>query len=197
MRITKERAEENRQRVIDAASELFRAHGFDGVGVADIMKEAGFTHGGFYNHFDSKEALAAEATRRAFDQTATYRERARDLEEMLTGYLSRASRKAPAKSCPAAALGSEAARQPERVKAEFARGVEGMIASAQQRLDAHGLTEAAARRRAIGIVATMAGALTLARAVPDDDPLAHEILAAGLEGCLAEAAGPTRPARRR
>lgn len=197
MRITKEQAEQNRERVIDAASELFRTHGFGGVGVADVMKEAGFTHGGFYNHFDSKEALAAEATRRAFDRMAAHRERARDLEEMLTGYLSRASRKAPARSCPAAALGSEAANQPDRVKAEFARGIEGMVASVQQRLGPYGLTDAEARRRAVAIVATMAGALTLARAVPDDDPLAHEILAAGLEGCLAEAARPAKPTRRR
>ena len=62
-----------------------------------------------------------------------------------------------------------------------------MVASVQQRLGPYGLTDAEARRRAVAIVATMAGALTLARAVPDDDPLAHEILAAGLEGCLAEA----------
>ena len=197
MRITKEQAEENRERVIDTASELFRAHGFGGVGVADVMKEAGFTHGGFYNHFDSKEALAAEATRRAFERMASHREQAGDLEEMLTNYLSRASRKAPARSCPAAALGSEAGRQPDRVKAEFARGIEGMIASVQQRLDFRGLTEAEARRRAVGIVATMAGALSLARAVPDGNPLADEILAAGLDACLAEAGRPAKSTQRR
>ena len=201
MRITKEQAQENRERVIDTASELFRAHGFDGIGVADVMKEAGFTHGGFYNHFDSKEALAAEATRRAFERTANHRERARDLEELLAGYLSRANRRAPAKGCPAAALGSEAGRQPDRVKAEFAQGIEGMIASVQQRLDRRGLSEDEARRRALGIVATMAGALSLARAVPDGHPLADEILSAGLEACraasLVGAAPPAKSTRRR
>ena len=61
MRVTKEQAAENRRKILAAASRLFRAKGFDGVGVADVMAEAGFTHGGFYNHFASKEALAAEA----------------------------------------------------------------------------------------------------------------------------------------
>ena len=61
MRVTREQAAANRERVLDAASTLFRKHGFDGVGVADIMKAAGLTHGGFYGQFASKEDLAAEA----------------------------------------------------------------------------------------------------------------------------------------
>ena len=198
MRITKEQANENRERVIDTASELFRAHGFDGIGVADVMKAAGFTHGGFYNHFDSKEALSAAATRRAFERMAIDRVRARDLAEMLTRYLSRASRKTPARSCPAAALGADAGRQPDRVKAEFAEGIEGMIAAMMHLLEAEGATGEDMRRRALNIVTKMVGALMLARAVPDDDPLAHEILATGLDGCLTEAAPkPRTPARRR
>jgi len=189
MRITESQARENRERVVDTASELFRDHGFDGIGVADVMKAAGFTHGGFYNHFSSKEALSAAATRRAFERMAAVRERARDITELLTKYLSRTGRKALAKGCPAAALGGDAARQSDLVKKEFACGIEGMISSLTQRLEAEGAGEDA-RTRAINIVCKMVGALTMSRAVPDDDPLAQEILAASLEGCLAEAASP-------
>lgn len=192
MRITETQAKENRERVVDVACELFREHGFDGIGVADVMKAAGFTHGGFYNHFSSKEALSAEATRRAFERMAAVRERARDVTELLTKYLSRTGRKALAKGCPAAALGADAARQSDSVKAEFAQGIEGMITSLTRRLEAEGADEDA-RIRAINIVSKMVGALMLSRAVPDDAPLAQEILATSLDGCLAEA----RPQRRR
>src|SRR5947209_13686710 len=68
MRVTKDKAAENRARVVREAARLFRDRGVDGVGVADVMKQAGLTHGGFYNHFASKESLAAEAITLAFDQ---------------------------------------------------------------------------------------------------------------------------------
>jgi TetR/AcrR family transcriptional repressor of nem operon len=196
MRISKEQARENHERVVDTASELFRAHGFDGVGVADVMKAAGFTHGGFYNHFESKEVLSAEATRRAFTGMAAERERAHDVAELLTRYLSRSGRKALAKGCPAAALGADAARQSDRVKTAFAQGVEGMITSLMRRLEAEGAKDDV-RRRAINLVAKMVGALMLSRGIPDGDPLAQEILSASLDGCLAEAESSKGRTRRR
>src|SRR5687768_11195234 len=97
MRISKEQARENRERVVETASALFRERGFDGVAVADLMRAAGFTHGGFYNHFETKEALAAEALTRAFDEMAAVRSKSADLAEMLTLYLSKAARRAPGK----------------------------------------------------------------------------------------------------
>ena len=110
MKISKAQAQENRDRIVGAAATLFRERGFDGVSVGDLTKAAGFTHGGFYNHFESKDALAAQALESAFAAMAGHRERARDLAEMLTHYLSQAARKAPGKSCPAAALGGDAGR---------------------------------------------------------------------------------------
>ena len=101
MKISKAQAQENRERIVGAASTLFRERGFDGVSVGDLSKAAGFTHGGFYNHFASKDALAALALESAFAAMAGHRERARDLAEMLTHYLSQAARKAPGRSCPA------------------------------------------------------------------------------------------------
>src|SRR5262245_36187102 len=112
MRISKAQAQANHERVVDVASELFRTHGFEGVAVSDLMRASGFTHGGFYNHFASKEALAAEALQSAWTQMAAERARARDLAQLLPSYLSQAARKAPGKSCPAAALAGDVGRQP-------------------------------------------------------------------------------------
>lgn len=180
MRISKEQVARNRERVIGAASRLFRAKGFDAVAVSDLMKIAGFTHGGFYNHFSSKEALAAEAVQRAWTEMATERTRARDLKQLLEHYLSRAARDAPGKTCPAAALASDVGRQPADVRTVFAAGLEGMIRSIEERLpDGDGTSE---RERAINLVTRMVGALILSRAVPDDAPLSDEILKATLRG---------------
>jgi TetR/AcrR family transcriptional repressor of nem operon len=181
MRISREQAAENRERVIEAASALFRERGFDGVAVADLMRAAGFTHGGFYNHFPTKEALAAESLTRAFDDMAAVRAKSADMAEMLTGYLSKAARRAPAKTCPAAALAGDVARQPAPVRAAFADGVEGMIESFAAQIGGPD-----ARARATALLAKMVGALMLSRGVPDDHLLADELLKSTLESCLAE-----------
>jgi TetR/AcrR family transcriptional regulator, transcriptional repressor for nem operon len=182
MKISRDQALANRERVVAKAAELFRARGFDGVGVAELMRAAGFTHGGFYNHFPTKEALSAEALTRAFDQMAQVRSRTADLAEVVRGYLSQASRKAPAKSCPAAALAGDAARQPEPVREAFAAGLEGMIESFSAQLDGPD-----PRARAVALLAKMAGGLMLARAVPDG-PLADELLVAVLADALEDLA---------
>jgi TetR/AcrR family transcriptional regulator, transcriptional repressor for nem operon len=180
MRITKAQAKTNHERVVSVAAELFRAKGLDGVAVGDLMKAAGFTHGGFYNHFDSKDALVAEALQSAWAQMARERARANDLEQLLVRYLSRAARRAPGKSCPAAALAGDIARQNSGIKSVFAEGLEEMIQSVQSRLPVH--EEASARDRAVNMVARMVGALLLSRSVPDDSPLADELLDAALRG---------------
>ena len=181
MKISKAQAEENRERILGAAGKLFRERGFEGVSVGDLTKAAGFTHGGFYNHFRSKDALAAEALGDAFRTMADHRERARDLPEMLTHYLSPAARGAPGKSCPAAALGGDVGRQSGEVKAVFADGLEQMIASVEARLPAG----SDRRTRALGIVTRMVGALMLARAVPDGG-LADELLQTNLGLAISE-----------
>ncbi|HZD26612.1 MAG TPA: helix-turn-helix domain-containing protein [Alphaproteobacteria bacterium] len=188
MRISKAQAKENRERVLGAAASLFRAHGFDGVAVSDLMKAAGFTHGGFYNHFTSKEALAAEALGRAWTEIAATRARATDLEQFLAGYLSRAARRAPHKSCPAAALAGDVSRQPAPVKAVFADGLEEMIGYVEALLPPAG--DAATRERAIDLVARIVGALALSRAVPDASPLADELLEATRRTAMREAGQP-------
>ena len=179
MRITREQAQQNRAQVVETASTLFRERGFDGIGLAEVMKEAGFTHGGFYNHFGSKDALEAAALGQAFAQMAEHRAGSATLEELLTKYLSNAARRHPGKSCPAAALAGDVARKSLPVRAEFAAGLEGMIAS----FAAYPGTES--RAAAIDLLTRMVGALMLARAVPDDHPLSQEILAVAREAALA------------
>lgn len=182
MKISKAQAQANRERVVATASEMFRARGFDGVAVADLMQAAGFTHGGFYNHFASKEALAAEAVEDAWTQMGEQRARAGSLAALLPAYLSRAARRAPGKACPAAALAGDVSRQPEPVRAVFADGLEAMIASVEA-----GLPEGEGRReQAVNLVVRMVGALALSRAVPDGSPLAAELLDAPLRASLRE-----------
>lgn len=184
MRISQAQVKENRERVIHAASALFRAKGFDAVAVGDLMKAAGFTHGGFYNHFGSKRSLAAEALRSAWSEMASQRASARDLRQLLRSYLSRSAHGAPGKTCPAAALAGDVSRQPNAVKAIFADGLEDMIQSIQERLPAD--DQVSGRERAINLVTRMVGALTLSRAVPDNAHLANELLDTTLRGAIRE-----------
>ena len=191
MRITKDQANDNRERVIETASRLFRERGFDGVSVAELMAASGFTHGGFYNHFKSKEALSVEALRHAFGQMAEDRARAKDWHELIAGYLSDLHRRSRGKGCPAAALAGDAARQTNGVKSAFAGGLEEMIRSFGQRLP-RAMRKAARRREAVEMLCTMAGALALARAIPEGDRLAREILQAARDSCGARFSSKTR-----
>lgn len=184
MRISKAQAQENRNRVVAAASELFRAHGFEQVSVADVMRAAGLTHGGFYNHFGSKEALAAEAVAQAWSATAAYRSGAAHLSDLLAAYLSPAARVAPGKTCPAAALAGDVRRQSDCVRTAFADGLESMIADLEEQLGGDPDTR---RRRAVALATRMIGALMLSRAAPDG-VLASELLAANLAAAREELA---------
>ena len=117
MKVTKAQAEANRALVVETASRLFRERGFDGVGVADLMAAAGFTHGGFYKHFGSKADLMAESTACGLAQTAAQAQ-GLDAATFVSHYLSRAHRDGRATGCTMAALSGDAARQPEPVRAD-------------------------------------------------------------------------------
>jgi TetR/AcrR family transcriptional repressor of nem operon len=180
MRISEAQADDNRRKVLGVAAKLFRERGFQGVAVGDLMKAAGFTHGGFYNHFKSKQALIAQALAEAFHRMDAERARASSLVEMVTRYLSEAARRAPGMSCPAAALGGDVSRQPNAVKQVFADGFERMIDSIVERLP----ESEDARSRAIDLLTRMVGALMLSRAIPSANPLGSEILSTSLDACL-------------
>lgn len=181
MRITKEKKQENHDRIVSIASDLFRERGFDGVGVAELMERAGLTHGGFYNHFRSKEELIAKACRKGFDDIAD-RYTVKDMATAIKLYISRDHRDRRDKGCPAAALSCEAARQPNETKTEFAAGIENLICMMEGGLmPSHGTD---ARAKAVSVLAQAVGAIILSRACPDDADLADEIIDTCRANCL-------------
>jgi TetR/AcrR family transcriptional repressor of nem operon len=180
MRVSREQAAKNREHVVDTAARLFRERGYDGIGVLDLMKEAGLTHGGFYGNFASKEQLMAEACARAFDGSRQIWEKlmARDgaaaLQSIADAYLSRRHVEQPGIGCAVAALGPDAARLAPPVRAAMTAGIKAQIESLAQLCEDE--DEAARRAQAISTYAAMVGALVLARVV-DDATLSDEILA--------------------
>jgi len=176
MKVTKTQARENRARIVETASTLFRERGYDGVGVADLMAAAGFTHGGFYKHFRSKADLMAEAAASGFAQSVANIAGV-DAAEFIKEYVSRKHRDALGNGCTLAALSGDAARQPESIKKAFATGIESQLASLEREDGALSESEKrAARAKRIDTLAHVMGALVLSRACPDDSPLADEIL---------------------
>ena len=175
MRVSREKAAENRQRIVEAAARLFRDDGFDGVGVDAIMREADLTHGGFYGHFASKDALMDEAMAHALDRSMAWQTGLDSLSELVSGYLSDRHRADRAKGCAVAALGGDVARKSPALRRTVTAGVRQQIDRIVSLLKRG--TPAARRRRALATYSGMVGALTLARAV-DDPALAREILAA-------------------
>lgn len=185
MRVSREQMLENRERILDTAATLFRERGFEGVGVADLMKAVGLTHGGFYGHFSSKDDLAAQAIGRAFGKANQWLEEAAATEpeaplQAIAGrYLSALHRDDPGHGCPVAALGCDIARQGESARSAATEGVRAAIASLSAAVP--GDDAADRRSRAIASYATLVGALVLARIV-DDPALSDEILAAAAPG---------------
>lgn len=176
MKVTKAQALENRARIVETAATLFRERGYDGVGVADLMAAAGFTHGGFYKHFGSKADLMAEAAASAFSQSVA-NIAGLDPVTFVKEYLSRKHRDGMGDGCTLAALSGDAARQPEPIKKAFADGIEGELASlASEDSTLSESAKRAARAQRIDTLAHVVGALVLSRACPDDSPLADEIL---------------------
>ncbi|MES2871208.1 MAG: TetR family transcriptional regulator [Pseudomonadota bacterium] len=176
MRVSKAQAQANREHIVETASVLFRERGFDGVGVADLMAAAGFTHGGFYKHFGSKADLMAEASANSLSRSLVNAE-ALDIQGFIDVYVSRAHRDASGSGCTMAALCGDAARQPDELKAAFADGIERTLQTLGDKYPL--LPDAApaeARAKMIDMLAHAVGAIILSRACPDDSSLADEIL---------------------
>ncbi|MFD9445299.1 TetR/AcrR family transcriptional regulator [Streptomyces sp. NPDC060006] len=186
MRVTKAQAERNRAHIVATAARLFRERGYDGVGVAELMAAAGFTHGGFYKHFRSKADLMAEASASGLSQTAA-RAEGPDPAEFVERYVSREHRDGRGDGCTIAALSGDAARQPADIKTEFAAGIENLLTALQAQSDTPGdVDRRATRTMVIDMLAHSVGAVMLSRACPDGSPLADEIL----DVCRAEILAP-------
>ena len=184
MRVTKEVAARNRIRILETATRLFKARGIDNVSVADLTKAAGFTHGGFYNHFASKADLAIEAIQYAFDEAlneiagegATTAVNAIPIAERLANYLSPEHRDEPDGGCPTGSLPVDVGRQPMGAQRAFADGIERYVELIEGVFPSK---EPSKREAAISILSTLVGAIILARSVRGSDPaLSDEILQA-------------------
>ena len=173
MRVSRIQAAENRQTVINVASRLFRERGFDGIGLKDLMEGAGLTQGAFYKQFESKEDLAAQASRRALESaserwSAAIAENPDDpLGAVIAFYLSAGHREEKLDGCPVVALGSDAARQGAGVKAAFEEGIKAYLEVLGPLLPETDGEDS--NRKAMVVLSTMVGAMTLSRAVNDPD----------------------------
>lgn len=201
-RVSREQAEKNRQAIEQASSRLFRERGLHGVSVADLMADAGLTHGGFYGHFASKDDLAALVCEQAFDEavqkwTRRVARAAGDPHEMRANlvrpYLTAAHRDHPGEGCVASALVGDVAREPagKPVRQAYADGIRQLMETWMQTV----VHEDPAERRKLALahLSTLIGAMTLARAM-DGDPLSDEVLAAARETLLEGMASP-KPVR--
>ncbi len=180
MRVSRVQAEANREAVINAASRLFRENGFDGIGLKDLMKGAGLTQGGFYKQFESKDDLAAHASRRAME-SATRRwssvaaSSPDPLGAVVDLYLSAGHRGETGDGCPLVALGSDAARQSKDVRTPFEDGIKAHLDVLEELMPSE--REPEATEKAMVTLALMVGAVTLSRIVTDPD-LSDRLLAA-------------------
>jgi TetR/AcrR family transcriptional repressor of nem operon len=194
MRVSRAQAEQNRRNVIDTACRLFREHGFDGIGLKDLMTEAGLTQGAFYKQFESKDDLIAHATDRALETASGRWVRAAaarpedPLSAVVGFYLSPQHRDQRMDGCPVVALGGDVARQGPEVKAPFEAGIRDHLARLADWIGA--ADGDAADDRAMAILATMVGAMILARAV-NDDGLSRRVLAAAADSVLSRTANGT------
>jgi TetR/AcrR family transcriptional repressor of nem operon len=171
MRVSRVQAEENRQTVINVASRLFREHGFDGIGLKDLMEAAGLTQGAFYKQFASKEDLAVQASTRALESascrwaTAATANPEDPLGAVVAFYLSDGHRTEKPDGCPVVALGSDAARHGVELKASFEAGIRTYL-DVLERLISETQGEEF-KGKAMAILSLMVGALTLSRIVND------------------------------
>lgn len=188
MRYSREHKQETHDRIVRKASVRLREKGAHGIGVADLMKEAGLTHGGFYAHFDSREALVIEAFGYAMDRSMEHWRKITDevspekrLALIAEAYLSALHRDNPGHGCSIPALGAEIARESPKTRKAFAGKLDEMIELLAEYIP--NLPRKAARKQAIATLATMAGTMLLAR-IAGSSELSDEVLKAGRDVAL-------------
>ncbi|WP_224365241.1 TetR/AcrR family transcriptional regulator [Hyalangium versicolor] len=185
---SKAEKDESHERIVRVAASRFREAGVDGIGVADLMKEAGLTHGGFYRHFDSRDQLVAEAIERALKDGGRAVEAVEQIKQaplarLVDGYLSTAHRDGLATSCAVTTLAGDVARSNDRARSAYTRQV-GTYLDLLTRLIA-GESQKEKRTKAIAALSALVGAVSLARAV-NDEKLSREILKSAAEELKAQ-----------
>jgi len=199
MRYSKEHKLETHARIVKKASVRLREKGAHGIGVADLMKDAGLTHGGFYAHFDSREALVIEAFADAMDRSTERWRKIADqtppekrLATIVESYLTTIHRDDPGHGCAVPTLGADIARESPKTRKAFAAKLEQMIDMLTAQIP--DVPRKAARKQAMAVIATMMGTLVLSR-IAGNGEFSEEILDAGRDAVLVRAA--TKPAVRK
>lgn len=189
MRYSETHKQDTHRKLVQIGARMLRAKGPDGFAVAELMQEAGLTHGGFYAHFESKEACVAEALREIFTQIAQRTDRAIEglpprhaLATVIDMYVSKYHRDNADDGCPITSLNSDMPRQPEAIRDAFDTGVKGMVARMTKRLSAAHIGNAGSLAPAV--LSAMVGAVSLSRAV-NDKTLSDELLLAARSGIKA------------
>jgi TetR/AcrR family transcriptional regulator, transcriptional repressor for nem operon len=200
MRYSREHKLETHARIVKKASVRLREKGAHGIGVADLMKEAGLTHGGFYAHFDSREALVIEAFAHAMDRsTERWRKLARAtppekrLAAIVDSYLTTVHRDDPGHGCAVPTLGAEIARESPKTRRAFAAKLAQMIEMLADQIPE--VPRKTARNQAMAAVATMMGTLVLSR-IAGSGEFSDEILGAG-RGAVLERGTPAKRAAKK
>ena len=182
MRVSKGQSERNKQEILEAAGRLFRKRGFDGVGVAELMQAAGFTHGGFYNHFSGKDELEREAVKSALARGNGFKDEiaAGKWKQYVREYLTREHRDGPDTGCTLAALAPDAARKDAKLQGCFAHAIEEIVSTLAGHIHKESaVKKSRAREQALQMLSELVGALVLSRAVASGNPgLSAEILTA-------------------
>ncbi|ARF89831.1 MULTISPECIES: TetR/AcrR family transcriptional regulator [Burkholderia] len=194
MGVSRQQAAENRSAIVAAAERLFRVRGVDAVGLTELMKEAGFTQGGFYNHFKSKDALVAEVMEKAMHDRADS-PNAGSLDAQVAAYLSPAHRDNLEAGCPLSGFAGDAPRLTETARACYAHGLAAYLDRLERMVATDGATPEQTRRDALAVFSQMVGALVLSRAIAGSDPaLADEILDAGRDALTGRRGDPVTSA---
>lgn len=176
MKVTKDKAAANKEAILTAASRLYREKGIDGIGIGELSRSVGLTHGGFYGQFPGgKEQLASEAVSRTFESNIQDWQAAKSIPELVQGYLTQQHLSNWTEGCPIPALGADVARTGGVVSASFTKGVERLIETLMALVD--GETHDEKYQEALRVLASIAGAMLIARAL-DDAELSQQFLQA-------------------
>jgi TetR/AcrR family transcriptional repressor of nem operon len=176
MKVTKDKAAANKEAILTAASRLYREKGIDGIGIGELSRSVGLTHGGFYGQFPGgKEQLASEAVGRAFEANIQDWRDAQSIQELVTRYLSQAHRDQWTEGCPIPALATDVARSGGQVSTAFTKGIEELIDTLLPLLQ--GQSPEDRQTQALRLLSSITGAMVISRAV-DKPELAQQILQA-------------------
>ncbi|MEM5344223.1 TetR/AcrR family transcriptional regulator [Paraburkholderia azotifigens] len=174
MRKSRAETADTRRKIVEVAAREFRANGIQGTGLADLMSEAGLSHGGFYRHFESKDQLVAEACEAGLnaiihklDSVAKASAADDGFKAIIDAYVSSSHRDQRAEGCPLAGMGSELARSDDKTRAVAARGFDGLVEVLAKRSKRR--QRAVAKSEAVFALSAMIGALTMSRIVDDPD----------------------------